>query len=73
VAGINLGALIGGSVIVEQLFSINGVGNLLVQSISSRDIATVQVIVLIISVTYVGVNFLVDILYSSLDPRIRRG
>jgi peptide/nickel transport system permease protein len=73
VAGINLGALIGGSVIVEQLFSINGVGNLLVQSISSRDIATVQVIVLIISVTYVAVNFLVDILYSSLDPRIRRG
>jgi peptide/nickel transport system permease protein len=73
VAGINLGTLIGGSVIVEQLFSINGVGNLLVQSISSRDIATVQVIVLIISVTYVGVNFFVDLLYSSLDPRIRRG
>jgi peptide/nickel transport system permease protein len=73
VAGINLGTLIGGSVIVEQLFSINGVGNLLVQSISSRDIATVQVIVLIISITYVGVNFLVDLVYSSLDPRIRRG
>ena len=73
VAGINLGTLIGGSVIVEQLFSINGVGNLLVQSISSRDIATVQVIVLIISITYVAVNFFVDLLYSSLDPRIRRG
>ena len=54
VAGINLGTLIGGSVIVEQLFSIDGVGNLLVQSISSRDIATVQVIVLIISITYVA-------------------
>jgi len=73
VAGINLGTLIGGSVIVEQLFSINGVGNLLVQSISSRDYKTVQAIVLIISLTYVGVNFLVDILYSTLDPRIRRG
>src|SRR4249919_3499602 len=46
VAGINLGTLIGGSVIVEQLFSINGVGNLLVESISKRDLTTVQAIVL---------------------------
>jgi len=73
VAGINLGALIGGSVIVEQLFSIQGIGNLLVQSISSRDYKTVQAVVLIISITYVGANFIVDLLYSTLDPRIRRG
>lgn len=72
VAGINLGTLIGGSVIVEQIFSVNGVGNLLVQSISSRDIKTVQAVVLIISITYVAVNFFVDMLYSALDPRIRR-
>ncbi|MBI2710084.1 MAG: ABC transporter permease [Actinobacteria bacterium] len=72
VAGINVGTLIGGSVVVEQIFSVNGVGNLLVQSVSSRDIFTVQAIVLLISMTYVGVNFLVDVLYSALDPRIRR-
>ena len=73
VAGINLGTLIGGSVIIESIFSINGVGNLLVQSISSRDFTTIQAIVLIISLTYVAVNFFVDLLYSTLDPRIRRG
>ena len=73
VAGINLGTLIGGSVIVEQIFSVKGVGDLLIQSISSRDYRTVQAIVLIISVTFVGVNFIVDLLYSALDPRIRRG
>lgn len=73
VAGINLGTLIGGSVIVEQIFSIDGVGFLLVQSISSRDYKTVQAVVLIISITYVAVNFFVDFLYSTLDPRIRRG
>jgi len=73
VAGINLGALIGGSVIVEQLFSIQGIGNLLVQSISSRDYKTIQAVVLIISITFVGANFIVDLLYSTLDPRIRRG
>jgi ubiquinone biosynthesis protein len=58
---------------VKAIVTFEGVGNLLVQSISSRDIATVQVIVLIISITYVAVNFLVDLVYSSLDPRIRRG
>lgn len=73
VAGINLGTLIGGSVIIEQIFSVNGVGNLLVLSISSRDYKTIQAIVLIISVTFVAVNFIVDLLYSALDPRIRRG
>jgi len=73
VAAINLGTLIGGSVIVEYLFSIDGVGNLLVQSISKRDLLTVQAVVLIISVTYVAVNFLADLFYSTLDPRIRRG
>lgn len=73
IAGINLGGLIGGSVIIEQIFSVQGVGNLLVQSISSRDYKTIQAVVLIISVTFVGVNFIVDLLYSALDPRIRRG
>jgi peptide/nickel transport system permease protein len=72
VAGINVGTLIGGSVIIETLFAVNGVGSLLVESISSRDILTVQAIVLLIAVVYVGVNFVVDLLYSTLDPRIRR-
>ncbi len=73
VAGIGLGTAIGGAVIIEQLFSVNGVGDLLVNSISMRDYTTIQAIVLIISVTYVGANFIVDLLYSQLDPRIRRG
>lgn len=73
VAAINVGTLIGGSVIVEYLFAIDGVGNLLVQSISKRDLLTVQAVVLIISVAYVAVNFLADLFYSTLDPRIRRG
>jgi peptide/nickel transport system permease protein len=72
VAGIGLGTAIGGSIIVEQIFSVTGVGVLLVNSISSRDIITVQAVVFVISVTYVVANFIVDLLYSALDPRIRR-
>jgi peptide/nickel transport system permease protein len=51
---------------------VNGVGSLLVESISGRDLLTVQAIVLLIAVVYVVVNFVVDLLYSTLDPRIRR-
>lgn len=72
VFAINFGALIGGSVIVEQFFVIPGVGSLAIESILKRDYLVVQGVVLLIATAFVLVNFLVDILYSVLDPRIRR-
>lgn len=71
VAGINVGTLIGGSVIVEFIFAIDGIGRLLVEAISTREYLLVQGVVLLIAVTYVAINFLVDLLYTALDPRIR--
>lgn len=69
--GLNLGALIGGTVIIEMLFGLPGVGRLIVDSIFSRDYLAVQGGVVLISVGYVVVNFAVDILYGVVDPRIR--
>lgn len=73
VFGINFGTLIGGSVILEFFFSLPGIGGLAVESISKRDYLAVQGVVLVIAVAFVLVNFLVDALYSVLDPRVRRG
>jgi peptide/nickel transport system permease protein len=72
VFAINFGALIGGSVIVEQFFVIPGVGSLAIESILKRDYLVVQGVVLLIATSFVVVNFLVDMLYSVLDPRVRR-
>lgn len=71
VAGINVGALIGGAVIVEYLFALPGLGSKLVESIFRRDYLVVQGIVLLVAAGYVLVNFAVDALYSALDPRTR--
>ena len=73
VVGLQLGAVIGGSVVVEQIFALPGVGRLLYDSILQRDLMMVQGVVLVISVAYIVVNFGVDLLYSYLDPRIRHG
>jgi peptide/nickel transport system permease protein len=70
--GLNLGALIGGTVIIETLFGLPGVGRLIVDSIFSRDYLAVQGGVVLISVGYVAVNFAVDLVYAAVDPRIRR-
>lgn len=70
--GINTGALIGGSVIVERLFSVPGVGHALIDAIGGRDYDVVQGIVLVIAAAYVVINFTVDVLYVVLDPRLRR-
>ncbi|GAA3446034.1 peptide ABC transporter [Planomonospora venezuelensis] len=70
--GLNLGALIGGAVIIETLFGLPGVGRLIVDSIFARDYLTVQGGVVLISVGYVLVNFAVDLVYVAVDPRIRR-
>jgi peptide/nickel transport system permease protein len=73
VVGLQIGAIMSGSVVVETLFALPGVGRLLVDSIFQRDLVTVQGIALVVAVSYVAVNFIVDLLYSYLDPRIRRG
>lgn len=71
VAGLNFGRLIGGTFIVEILFALPGIGELTVQSIFSNDYLVVQGTVLLVAVGYVLVNFLVDMLYTVIDPRVR--
>ena len=73
VVGLQIGGIIGGAVVVEQLFALPGVGRLLYESITQRDLILVQGVVLVVSVSFVVVNFLVDFLYSIVDPRIRHG
>lgn len=71
VVGLQLGGVISGAIIVEEIFALPGVGRLLYQSILQRDLLMVQGIVLFIATAYVLVNFLVDLCYSLLDPRVR--
>jgi len=73
IIGLQVGGLIGGAVIVEQFFALPGVGRLLFDSISQRDLVMVQGVVLFLALATVFANFSVDLLYSVLDPRIRRG
>jgi peptide/nickel transport system permease protein len=73
VIGYSLGALLGGAVVTETVFTIPGMGRLVVQSISRRDYPLIQGAVMTIAGIYVLVNLLVDILYVFLDPRIRYG
>lgn len=70
-AGLSLGRLLGGAVIVETLFALPGVGQLLVQSIITKDLVLVQGIVAFVALAYVVINALVDALYAYLDPRVR--
>ncbi|MEV1025250.1 ABC transporter permease [Streptomyces sp. NPDC050264] len=72
IAGLNVGRLIGGTVVVETLFSLPGLGQFIVSSIVSRDLIAVQGVVVFIVVVYVVVNTLVDLSYSWLDPRVRK-
>jgi peptide/nickel transport system permease protein len=72
VFGINFGTLIGGSVIVEVFFSIPGIGSLAIEQILKREYLVVQGVVLLIATAFVIVNFITDLLYSVLDPRVRR-
>lgn len=72
VLAINIGNLLGGAVIVEVLFSLPGVGGLLVTSITTRDIPMVLGVVTFIAIIYVIMNLVVDLLYGVLDPRVRR-
>ncbi|MCQ9368863.1 ABC transporter permease [Brevibacterium sp. 91QC2O2] len=69
--GQTLGTLLAGAAVVETVFSIPGIGQLIVNSIERRDIVVIQGVVLLIAVVYVVINFIVDVLYSILDPRVR--
>lgn len=71
VIGVQAGALLGGTVIVESVFAWPGLGRLTVNAIAARDLPQIQAVVMLAALIYVGVNLLVDLLYSWLDPRIR--
>src|ERR1700675_4842647 len=73
ITGINIGRLIGGAVIVETIFALPGVGRLLVSAIYTRDLVILQGVVLFVAGGFVLMNFIVDMLYAVLDPRIRHG
>jgi ABC-type dipeptide/oligopeptide/nickel transport system permease component len=71
VLGLQFGSVLTGAIITETIFAWPGIGRLLVQSITARDYPAVQGCILLIAITYVSVNLLVDVLYGVLDPRIR--
>ena len=71
VVGLEFAFLIGGLVVTEQVFNLNGLGLLFVQSVARRDYTLVQALVLLVAFVYIVVNFCVDLLYAWLDPRIR--
>lgn len=68
-----VGDILAGSIVVEQVFSVQGLGRLLISSISARDYPVVQAIVLYVTTLVVGINFVVDILYQWIDPRVKKG
>lgn len=71
VIGIEFAGLLGGLVVTEQVFNINGIGRLLMQAISFSDLSLIQGLVMLFALIYVCVGFLVDLLQAALDPRIR--
>ena len=73
VLAVQLGQKFGGSVIVESIFAINGLGRLTLQSILGSDIPTVQMLIFIFALVFIVMNFLADVLNALLDPRIRMG
>jgi peptide/nickel transport system permease protein len=73
VTGINIGRLIGGALIVETIFALPGLGRLLVNALYTRDLIILQGVVLFVACGFVLMNFIVDMCYAVLDPRIRHG
>lgn len=71
VMGLQFGGLLAGTVVVETVFAFPGVGRYLIQAVNARDFPAVQSGVLFVSLTFVAVNLLVDVLYAAIDPRIR--
>ncbi|TNJ61979.1 ABC transporter permease [Paenibacillus hemerocallicola] len=73
VVGGTFGTLMAGAAVVETIFNIPGIGQMLVHSVERRDYAVIQGLVLFIAFVYVAVNLIVDLLYAAVDPRIRLG
>ena len=71
VAGLQIGGLLAGSVLIETVFSIPGLGRLLVDSIGFRDYKVVQALLLFFALEYIIVNLVVDLLYGVLNPKVR--
>ena len=73
VAGVQLGYIVGGIVVVEDVFTLPGVGRLLLDAIFQRDYPVVQGVILLLAAAFMALNLLVDLLYAVLDPRLRIG
>ena len=71
VIGLEFAFLIGGLVVTEQVFNLNGIGKLFVQTVTRGDYTMVQALVMLIATSYILINIVVDLLYAALDPRIR--
>lgn len=71
VIGLEFAFLLGGLVVTEQVFNLNGIGMLFVESVARRDYTMTQALVLLVAFTFIFVNFVVDLLYAWLDPRVR--
>ena len=68
--GMTLADIVAGSIVIEQVFGIPGIGRILLTSISNRDFPVVQAIIIILAVIILVINFIVDIIYHKVDPRI---
>ncbi len=73
IAGIQMGYLLGGAILVEQVFALPGLGQLLINAIGQRDYAVVQGVVLFIALNFLLINLLADMLYAVVNPRVRAG
>ena len=71
--GLEFALLIGSLVVIEQVFSLNGIGRLFIESVSRSDFIVIQGIVMVLTVIFIAVNFLVDMAYAAIDPRIQLG
>ena len=73
IVGLQLGVLISGAVVTEQIFVLPGFGKLTIDAVFTRDYPLIQGVVLVTATAYIGLNLLVDLLYSVIDPRVRVG
>ena len=72
-AGVQLTFLVGGTVLVEKIFSYPGIGNMAIDAVINRDLPLIQGLVLTFAVLFIAVNLLVDMSYALLEPRMRHG
>lgn len=71
VIGQTFGSLVAGAAVVETIFNIPGIGQLIINSVERRDYAVIQGVVLCVTVSYVVINLVIDLLYGIIDPRVR--